>query len=97
MTETFRLIDLAEMISGLTGIPNSHLPNPRKEADANELYVENRGLIGLGLEPIKLNAGLLQEIRETANKFAANCDRSKIPCVSKCESHCWEGGVYGMG
>src|ERR1700688_1644067 len=37
MTETFRVIDLAKMISGLTGVPISHLPNPREEADTNEL------------------------------------------------------------
>src|SRR6201994_3306885 len=83
MTETFRLIDLAEMISGLTGVPISHLPNPRKEADTNDLYVENRSLIGLGLEPIILNTGLLEEIREIAQKYAGNCDRSKIPCTSR--------------
>jgi UDP-sulfoquinovose synthase len=83
MTETFRLIDLAELISGLTGTPISHLPNPRKEADTNDLHVENRSLIGLGLDPIMLNNSLLGEIRDVAKKYADNCDRSKIPCASK--------------
>jgi UDP-sulfoquinovose synthase len=83
MTETFRIIDLAEMISGMTGVPISHLSNPRKEADTNDLYVENRGLINLGLEPITLNGGLIQEISDIAKRYANNCDRSKIPCVSR--------------
>jgi UDP-sulfoquinovose synthase len=83
MTETFRLIDLAEMISGLTGVSISHQSNPRKEADTNDLDVENRSLIGLGLEPVTLNGSLLREISEIAKRYAANCDRSKIPCVSR--------------
>lgn len=83
MTETFKVIDLANTISRMTGVPVSTMPNPRKEAAANELHVENRGLIGLGLNPITLNDGLLREIGDIAKRYAANCDRSKIPCVSR--------------
>lgn len=67
----------------MTGVEISHVKNPRKESESNELYVENRGLIGLGLNPITLNEGLLREISGIAKKYAANCDRSKIPCVSR--------------
>jgi len=83
MTEAFRVIEIANLISGLTGVPIEHLDNPRKEAASNELHVENRGLIGLGLQPITLDAGLLVEITEIAKKYAGNCDRSKIPCTSR--------------
>jgi UDP-sulfoquinovose synthase len=83
MTETFKVIDLAHTISRMMGVAVSYLANPRKEPASNELSVENRGLIGLGLDPITLTDGLLREISDIARKYAANCDRAKIPCVSR--------------
>src|SRR5581483_4784124 len=83
MTESHRLIDLAELISRLTGAEISFVDNPRNEASANELAVENRRLLDLGLEPITLEEGLLREIGDVAAKYVDRCDRDKIPCRSR--------------
>jgi UDP-sulfoquinovose synthase len=82
MTETHRLIDLAQMVSQITGAEIDHVENPRNEAESNDLLVENRHLRELGLDPVTLEDALLTEVTEIAGHYAHRADLDKIPCRS---------------
>ncbi|MEL7489436.1 MAG: NAD-dependent epimerase/dehydratase family protein [Pseudomonadota bacterium] len=82
MTETHRVKDLAALIAKMTGAEIAYLPNPRKEAPENDLIVKNDQFLALGLNPITLAEGLLQEVVEVAKKYQHRIDRSRIPAVS---------------
>ena len=82
MTESRRVRDLAALVAQLTGAEVRHVANPRQEADENELVVANDGFRDLGLNPITLAEGLMEDVAAVARKYAHRADLSRVPCVS---------------
>ena len=78
VTETHRVIELAQLISKITGVEIANLPNPRREAVENELNVSRDHFLALGLNPTHLSEGLLEEIRDIAEKYRERADTTKI-------------------
>jgi UDP-sulfoquinovose synthase len=77
-TETYRLRELAEMISKISGAEVAFLPNPRREAEENELNVSREKFLALGLNPTTLSEGLLDEVRDIAMRYKDRVDYSKV-------------------
>jgi UDP-sulfoquinovose synthase len=92
ITETHRVLDLAKMIGDITGTEIAYLPNPRIEADENELIVRNDQFLALGLQPTTLSGGLLDEITQVAAKYRHRVDPSKIVARSV-----WRAGMETSG
>jgi UDP-sulfoquinovose synthase len=92
MTETHRVLDLAKLVSDITGADIAYLPNPRREAEENELIVRNDQFLALGLEPTTLSEGLLAEVTDVAAKYRHRADLRKIVARSV-----WREGMETAG
>ena len=88
VTESHRVRDLAKLVSGLTNAPIANLPNPRREAESNELVVRNERFLALGLDPTTLSEGLLDECTHVAARYRHRADLSKIVARSV-----WRAGM----
>jgi UDP-sulfoquinovose synthase len=82
MTEVFKVRDLADLISKLTGAPVGNTSNPRQEIEEHELAVQSIGLRSLGLMPTTLQSGLLEEILDVAKQYSSRVDLTKIATQS---------------
>jgi UDP-sulfoquinovose synthase len=88
ITETHRVLDLAKLVGDAMGAEIAYLPNPRREADENELIVRNDQFLALGLQPTTLSEGLLEEGRDVAAKYRHRADLTKIIARSV-----WKAGM----
>jgi UDP-sulfoquinovose synthase len=81
-TECLNVKDLAEKISEITGAEVRFYENPRNEDSKNDLKFNNEGLLNLGLSPITLDDGLLDEVMKIAHRYRDRCILDKIICTS---------------
>jgi UDP-sulfoquinovose synthase len=82
VTETHRVLDLAILVSALSGTPYRLIDNPRFEHAENELEVNNEQFLDLGLQPTRLHDALLAEVTDVARRYIDRCDTSTIPASS---------------
>lgn len=92
ITETHRVLDLAKLVGDTTGADIAYLPNPRREAEENELVVRNDRFLALGLRPTTLSEGLLEECTGIAARYRHRADLSKIVSRSV-----WRTGMETAG
>jgi UDP-sulfoquinovose synthase len=82
ITETHRVLDLAQLVARLSGAELQFIENPRKEAADNGLLVDNSKFLALNLQPTKLADGLVIEVLELAKRYISNGLNVKaiMPC-----------------
>jgi UDP-sulfoquinovose synthase len=66
------------MVGDVMGTEIAYLPNPRREAEENDLAVRNDQFLALGLQPTTLSEGLLEEITQIASRYKDRVDPTKI-------------------
>ena len=88
ITETHRVLELAKLVGDTMGVDIAYLPNPRREADENDLAVRNDQFLALGLQPTTLSEGLLEECTEIAARYSRRADLTKIVSRSV-----WKAGM----
>lgn len=81
-TECLNINSLAKKVRNLTGAEIRYYKNPRNEDLRNRLAFRNEGLLNLGLNPITLEDGLLEEISKIADKYKHRAQLNKIICTS---------------
>jgi UDP-sulfoquinovose synthase len=88
ITEVHRVIELAKLVGDAMGVDIAYLPNPRREAEENDLNVRNDQFLALGLQPTTLSEGLLEECTDIAARYARRADPTKIVARSV-----WRAGM----
>jgi UDP-sulfoquinovose synthase len=88
ITETYQVLELAKLVADIMGVEIAFLPNPRQEADENDLVVRNEQFLALGLKPTLLSDGLQEEGTEIARRYRDRADPSKIVARSV-----WRAGM----
>jgi UDP-sulfoquinovose synthase len=81
-TEQHNVLQLAQMIAKMSGVEIRFYANPRKEDRDNDLKMSCQNFLSLGLNPITLQEGLVDEIYKIADKYRNRCDTEKIICTS---------------
>jgi UDP-sulfoquinovose synthase len=88
ITETHQVLELAKLVSTTMNVDIAYLPNPRREAEENDLVVLNDQFLALGLEPTTLSDGLLEECTDIAARYRDRADATKIVARSV-----WQAGM----
>ena len=82
VTETHTVRDLARKIARMTDTSIRYYDNPRNEDNENTLSISNEKFLELGLNPITLNEGLMNEVYTVARRYSHPCDTDRIICTS---------------